>query len=79
MKVRLRLIATYRDLLPPGTQGSTLELDLPPGSTAADVLTCFNVPLGPESVILVNGLTADLDAPLAEDDEIIAFSATAGG
>ena len=79
MKVRLRLIATYRDLLPPGTQGSTLELNLPPGSTAADVLTRFNVPLGPESVILVNGLTADLDAPLAEGDEIAAFSATAGG
>jgi sulfur carrier protein ThiS len=79
MKISLRLIATYRDLLPPDSQGSTVTLNLPPGSTAADALTRFNVPLGAETVILLNGLTAAPDAPLHESDEIAAFSAVAGG
>ncbi|HIE58053.1 MAG TPA: hypothetical protein EYP88_07490 [Anaerolineales bacterium] len=79
MKVRIRLIATYRALLPPGTQGSTVEIELPPNSSVADALTRFDVPLGPESVILVNGLTASPDERLHANDEIAAFSAVAGG
>jgi sulfur carrier protein ThiS len=79
MKVRVRLIATYRDLLPPETKGSTVELDLPAGSRVADALTRFDVPLGPESVLLLNGLTVPPDTPLHDGDEITAFSAVAGG
>ena len=79
MRISLRLIATYRDLLPPEARHSTVEVELPPGSTAADALTRFNVPLGPETVILLNGLTVASDAPLSEGDEIAAFSAVAGG
>ena len=79
MKVRIKLIATYRTHLPPGTPGNTVEVDMPRGTTVADALSQFSIPLDESSVIVVNGLTVDLDTPLAEGDKVTAFSAVAGG
>ncbi len=79
MEIRVKLIATYRQLLPPGTRGNTLTLDVPAGSTVAEVLASFNVPLDESSVILLNGRTVPLDTPVQEGDEVAAFSAVAGG
>ncbi|RME91273.1 MAG: hypothetical protein D6770_00745 [Anaerolineae bacterium] len=79
MKVRVKLIATYRSLLPPGTEGNTVEVDVPPGSTVADVLSRFGVPLDETSVIVLNGLTVEKDTVLSDGDEVSAFSAIAGG
>ena len=79
MKVHVKLIATYREHLPPGTEGNIATIDVSPGSTIADVLTPFGIPLDDSSVIVLNGLTVDLNTPLAEGDTIAAFSAIAGG
>lgn len=79
MRVRVKLIATYRQHLPPGTQGDTVELDVPDGSTIAQVLQPFGIPLDDSSVIVLNGRTVSLDTPLQEGDTIAAFSAIAGG
>ena len=79
MKISVKLIATYRSLLPPGTKGNTIEIDVPVGSTAASVMAGFEVPLDDSSVIVVNGLTVDLNTPLSEGDTVAAFSAVAGG
>jgi molybdopterin converting factor small subunit len=79
MKVRIRLIATLMQLLPAGTQGNMVEIDLPPGMTLADVLSRFDVPLDDSSVILLNGLTVDLETALSDGDTVSAFSAIAGG
>ncbi|GAB4504699.1 MAG: hypothetical protein Fur0043_16930 [Anaerolineales bacterium] len=79
MQVHVKLIAIYRNHLPPDTQGDTVTVDVPDGSTVAAVLTPFGIPLDDSSVIVLNGLTVDLDTPVSEGDTITAFSAIAGG
>ncbi len=79
MRVRVKLIATYREHLPPGTRGDTVELEVTEGSTVAEVLAPFGIPLDDSSVIVVNGRTVPLDTPLREGDTVAAFSAIAGG
>ncbi len=79
MKVYVRLIATYREQLPPGTQGNTTSVDAPPDSTVEEILTPFGIPLDNGSVIALNGLTVPLDKPVSEGDTVAAFSAIAGG
>jgi molybdopterin converting factor small subunit len=79
MKVSLRLIGSYRKLLPPETAGSVLLLEVPPGTSVSELLTRFEVPLTDDSVIVVNGLTVDRETALSEGDEVSAFSAMAGG
>ncbi len=79
MKVHVKLIATYREYLPPGTQGNTTSVDVPPGSSVEEVLTRFGIPLDGGSVIAVNGVTVPLDTTVSEGDRVTAFSAIAGG
>ena len=79
MKVRVKLIATYLQHLPPGTNGNITTVDAPDGSTIKEVLTPFGIPLDDSSVIVLNGLTVDLGTPVSEGDTISAFSAIAGG
>jgi sulfur carrier protein ThiS len=79
MRVYVKLIATYQKLLPPGTKGNVVPLEVPDGTTVAQVMTRFEVPLDETSVILLNGLTVPLDTPLSEGDTAAAFSAIAGG
>ncbi len=79
MRVHVKLIATYRNLLPAGAKGDTTTVEVPAGSSVADVLTPFGVPLDDSSVIVLNGFTVSLDTPVSEGDTIAAFSAIAGG
>ena len=79
MKVSLRLIGSYRKLLPPGIQSSSFEVEIPRGTTVAGLVSQYNVPLTNDSVIVVNGLSVDWETSLAEGDEVSAFSAMAGG
>jgi sulfur carrier protein ThiS len=79
MKVNVKLIATYREHLPPGTEGNITSVEVPPGSTIAEILTPFGIPLDDSSVIVLNGLTAPLDTSVSAGDTIAAFSAIAGG
>ncbi|RLD03288.1 MAG: MoaD/ThiS family protein [Chloroflexi bacterium] len=79
MKISVKLIASYRELLPLGTQGNKVEIEVPEGTTASDVMTQFNVPQDVSSVIVVNGRTVPLSTILVEGDEVTAFSAIAGG
>jgi molybdopterin converting factor small subunit len=79
MKVRVKLIATYREHLPPGTDGNITEVDVADGCTVREILTPFGIPLDDSSVIVVNGLTVPLDSSVMEGDTVAAFSAIAGG
>jgi len=79
MKVYVKLIATYREHLPPGTHGNLAQVDVPPGTTVQETLTPFGIPLDDSSVIVVNGLSVPLDTPVNEGDTVAAFSAIAGG
>jgi sulfur carrier protein ThiS len=79
MQVHVKMIATYIQHLPPGTEGNIATIDVPAGSTVKEIMTPFGIPLDDSSVIVLNGLTVDLDTPVSEGDTISAFSAIAGG
>ena len=79
MKVYVKLIATYRQHLPPNTRGNTTVVDIAANTTIAEVLAPFDIPLDNSSVIVLNGLTVDLETLVKEGDTITAFSAVAGG
>ncbi|MBN1454503.1 MAG: MoaD/ThiS family protein [Anaerolineales bacterium] len=79
MQVHVKLIATYRDHLPPGAEGNITTVDAPAGATVKDILVPFGIPLDDSSVIVLNGLTVALHTPVSEGDTISAFSAIAGG
>lgn len=79
MRITVRLLANYKELLPPGTPGSAIELEVPRGTTVAEAVARFDVPLDDTSVIVLNGLSVDLNTPVSEGDTVAAFSAIAGG
>jgi molybdopterin converting factor small subunit len=79
MRVSVKLIATYRQLLPPGTKGGCIQVEVAPGSNVAQIISRFGVPLDDSSVIVLNGLTVPLETPLSDGDTVSAFSAIAGG
>jgi sulfur carrier protein ThiS len=79
MKVSVKLIANYREHLPPGTPGNTTSVDVPSGSSVKDVLTPFGIPLDDRTVIALNGTTVPLDTIVSEGDRVAAFSAIGGG
>jgi len=79
MRIRVKLIANYRQALPPGHKHGVVELEVPAGATVYDAISRFDIPLNDESVIVLNGLTVDLNTLLQEGDLVTAFSAIAGG
>lgn len=79
MLIRVKMIANYRDVLPPNHKHGVIQLDVPDGTTVYDAISRFDIPLNDESVIVLNGLTVDMDTPLKEGDMVTAFSAIAGG
>jgi molybdopterin converting factor small subunit len=79
MIIRVKLIANYRAQLPPEAKNGTVELDVPDRATVYDAIARFDIPLDDTSVIVLNGLTVDMNTPLREGDIVAAFSASAGG
>ncbi len=77
MKVNVKLIATYREYLPPECKGKTV-IEVEEGTTAVSLLASLGVPIE-ESVVLVNGRSPQPDEILTEGVTIASFSAVAGG
>jgi molybdopterin converting factor small subunit len=79
MMIHIKLIANYRDHLPPEAKNGGVELDVPDGTTVREAISRFPIPLDDTTVIVLNGLTVNLDTPLKAGDIVSAFSAVAGG
>ena len=79
MKVQLKLFATYRSYLPPGTVGSAVDVQVPAGTRVGDLLRQLGLPRNESRVVLVNGLGVKEDQVLHENDVVAAFPALAGG
>jgi len=80
MKVCVKLLASYRKLLPPEAKNYKFEVEIEPGTSVADLMSRYGVPLNEDSVFLINGLTPNsLDQVLVDGDVVAAFSAMAGG
>ena len=79
MQITLKLIATYRKLLPEGAKGNTIQIEIAEGSPVEEILTKYGVPGERESVILVNGHAPEPGQTLKPGDTLVAFPALAGG
>ena len=79
MKVEVNLHTTLQRQTAQGTQ-RCIDLDLPAGSTLADVLALLQVQLDPENLLLVvNGKLAEENYRLAEGDRVSLIPAMSGG
>jgi molybdopterin converting factor small subunit len=79
MIVYVKMLANYREVLPPEAKQGTVELEVPKGTTVYDVISRYSIPLNDESVIVLNGLMTEMNTPLQAGDTVTAFSAIAGG
>jgi molybdopterin converting factor small subunit len=79
VKVAVRLTATLRAYLPPGTRGDSVVLDVPDGTTVDQVVHSLRIPSELERLTVVNGLDATPDQGLVEGDVLSVFPPLAGG
>jgi molybdopterin converting factor small subunit len=79
LRVEVRLFATLQRYLPPESRDGVAVLDVPAGSTAADVAQRLGIPPGFERVLLVNGREAGLERTLAPGDVLDLYPPLAGG
>ena len=79
MMIQVKLIANYRNQLPPEAKNGVVEVIVPDGTTVYGAISRFDILLDDTSVIVLNGFTVDMNTPLKEGDMVTAFSAIAGG
>lgn len=79
MNVHLKFFATLRKHLPSGSQGNACNVEAPPGTRVIDLLAQYSVLVDESVVILVNGLGADPEQRLKDDDVVAIYPAMAGG
>jgi hypothetical protein len=79
VQVEIHLFATLERYLPPDSRDGVAVLDVPEGSTAADVARRLGIPSGLERVLLINGREATPDRRLASGDVLDFYPPLAGG
>jgi molybdopterin converting factor small subunit len=79
MKITVKLLATYREKLPPDAKGNTCTIDIPDNSGVEVILERFDISNDNSNVILINGHSHDQPPELKEGDVVCIFSAMAGG
>ena len=77
MKVKVRLLANFKEYGPGGE--SHFELQLDPGSTMDSLFFKLQVPSTVSRIMLLNGKHAREDTHLAEGDTITLFPPIEGG
>ena len=79
MKVEVRLFATLASFLPSHGREGAAEIEIPDGSTVAEVTRRLGIPSDLARVVLVNGRDMGSEAPLAAHDVVTIFPPLAGG
>ena len=79
MRVEVRLFATLERFLPPGSRDGIAVLDVPEGSSAADVARRLGIPAGFDRVLLVNGREAEPERTLVPGDVLALYPPLSGG
>ena len=79
MKLEVQLFATLQPYLPAGADGDHVFLELPDGSTVANVQAALHIPADLPCLMVVNGHDAEPDQVLAPGDVLAMFPPLAGG
>jgi molybdopterin converting factor small subunit len=72
-------VNTYANLREFTDGAPSVELDIQPDKTVADVLTRLGIPHERTKIIFVNNRSAGLDRSLQDGDRVDLFSAIGGG
>ena len=80
MKIELRLFASLRKKLPPGSPRGKCDLELPDGTTIGQVLERMAIAQASAQMVLVNGdHDRNFDRVLRGGDVLSVFPPVAGG
>jgi molybdopterin converting factor small subunit len=80
MTVEVRLFATLRQYLPPGSERARVRMEMPQGASIADVLARLGVPQDSAKLVLLDGrFEADRTRPLDDGVVLSVFPPIAGG
>jgi len=83
MKIRLKLYASLRDLLPAGTSHEGVEFELPEDATPQQVMAQYRVPPKMAHLVLRNGVflnPEERERPVLQDGDVLAvWPPIAGG
>ncbi|MFZ5881760.1 MAG: MoaD/ThiS family protein [Chloroflexota bacterium] len=79
MKVEVRVFATLRQYMPGFGIGEPNRLELPEGTTLAELRDLLKLPPAEVKVVMRNNLQAELDDVIADGDRIAYIPAVAGG
>ncbi len=80
MTVEVRLFATLRQYLPPGSERAATRIDLPDDASIEDVLTCLGIPANSAKLILLDGrFEPDPQRRLHDGAVLSIFPPLAGG
>ena len=83
MRITLKLYATLSDLLPPDAQQNAIEVDVPEGTTPAQLIERYRVPEKLAHLVLRNGVYLSAEARssscIVANDVIAIWPPVAGG
>ncbi len=79
MKIEVRVFATLRKYMPELGIGEPKIVELPEGTTFAELRDQLELPAAEVKVIMRNGLQTELDELIADGDRIAYIPAVAGG
>ncbi len=69
----VRLYAELNDFLPAAARGREFAVPLPENASVRSVLEHLEIPVDHVDLVLVNGSTSDLNAPLKDGDRVSAY------
>ncbi len=79
MQVEVRVFATLRPYLPNLGIGEAQTVEIPEGTTAAELAQRLGIPLDEVKIIMRNGLQVEPDEVLADGDRVAYIPAVGGG
>lgn len=81
MKIEVKLFATLRQHLPPGSAGGKTTIEVEDGFTVAGLIQKFGIDPALAQLVLVNGMDVgrDQDRVLQDGDTVSIFPPVAGG
>ncbi len=74
MIVEVKLFATFRN-----NRFKSKAIEVADGFTVGGILKDLEIPVDQAGILLVNGLSADVEQSLAENDVVAVFPAVGGG